>query len=178
VNIEPDAEILADIALQTANFVRELGIRPRIAMVCFSNFGSAPHSEPQKVAEAVALVKQADPDLEIDGEMQADTAVHTDIMNKHFPFSRLRERANVLIFPDLQSANISYKLLQRLGGAEAVGPILMGMKQPVHVLQQGCEAKDIVYMSAIAVIDAQGSNTAVELAVTPSPAHEEKPAPV
>ena len=155
VNIDPDAETLAEIALLTAQFVRRLGIDPHIAMLSFSNFGSARHPSSDKVRDAVRLVKQQEPELIVDGEMQADTAVLPEILTRTYPFSTLQERANVLIFPDLNSANIAYKLLWRIGGAEAVGPILLGMAQPVHVLQRGAEAADIVNLTAIAVVDAQ-----------------------
>ena len=155
VNIDPDAETLAEIALLTAQFVRRLGIDPHIALLSFSNFGSARHPQSDKVREAVRLVKQQEPELIVDGEMQADTAVLPEILTRTYPFSTLQERANVLIFPDLNSANIAYKLLWRIGGAEAVGPILLGMAQPVHVLQRGAEAADIVNLTAIAVVDAQ-----------------------
>jgi malate dehydrogenase (oxaloacetate-decarboxylating)(NADP+) len=155
VNIDPDAETLAEIALLSAEFVRGLGIDPRIAMLSFSNFGSARHPQSEKVLHAVERVKSLAPDLVVDGEMQADAAVVPEILSKTFPFSTLQERANILIFPDLNSANISYKLLARLGGAEAIGPILLGMDKPVHVLQRGSTAADIVNLTAIAVVDAQ-----------------------
>jgi malate dehydrogenase (oxaloacetate-decarboxylating)(NADP+) len=124
-------------------------------MLSFSNFGSVRHPLVEKVQRATELVKERDPSLIVDGEMQADTAVVAELVQEHYPFSRLKSPANVLIFPDLQSANIAYKLVQRLGGAEAVGPILVGMKKAVHVLQHGFEVKDIVNMAAIAVVDAQ-----------------------
>jgi malate dehydrogenase (oxaloacetate-decarboxylating)(NADP+) len=155
VNIAPDAETLAEIALLSAQFVRRLGIEPYLAMLSFSNFGSARHPESTKVSEAVALLKARHPDLVVDGEMQADSAVVPEILKRSFPFSALQQQANVLIFPDLNSANIAYKLLWRVGGAEAIGPILLGMAQPVHVLQRGSEAADIVNLTAIAVVDAQ-----------------------
>jgi malate dehydrogenase (oxaloacetate-decarboxylating)(NADP+) len=155
VNIRPDSDTLAEIALLAAQFVRRLGIEPRIAMLSFSNFGSARHPESDKVAEAVVRVKKRDPSLEIDGEMQADAAVLPAILKANFPFSMLQQQANVLIFPDLNSANIAYKLLWRVGGAEAIGPILLGMARPIHVLQRGSEAADIVNLTAIAVVDAQ-----------------------
>jgi malate dehydrogenase (oxaloacetate-decarboxylating)(NADP+) len=154
VNIDPDAETLAEIAQLSAQFVRRLGVEPYIAMLSFSNFGSARHAESDKVRDAVEKVKQRDPTLVVDGEMQADTAVVRTIQ-KNYPFSRLQQQANVLIFPDLGSANIAYKLLWRLGGAEAIGPILLGMDRAVHVLQRGSEAADIVNLTAIAVLDAQ-----------------------
>jgi malate dehydrogenase (oxaloacetate-decarboxylating)(NADP+) len=155
VNIDPDAETLAEIALLSAQFVRRLGIEPHIAMLSFSNFGSARSPQSDKVRDAVTLVKSQEPELIVDGEMQADTAVMSEILTRTYPFSTLQERANVLVFPDLNSANIAYKLLWRLGGAEAIGPILLGMAQPVHVLQRGSEAADIVNLTAIAVVDAQ-----------------------
>jgi malate dehydrogenase (oxaloacetate-decarboxylating)(NADP+) len=155
VNIEPTAEELAEIALCAAEVARRFHIEPRIAMISFSNFGSARHRFVDKVREATRLVKERAPDLMVDGEMQADTAVVPELIDEYYPFSTLKGGANVLIFPDLQSANVAYKLVQRLGGAEAIGPILMGMRKPVHVLQRGCEVKDIVNMAAIAVVDAQ-----------------------
>jgi malate dehydrogenase (oxaloacetate-decarboxylating)(NADP+) len=155
VNIEPDAATLAEITLLSAEFVRKLGIEPHVALLSFSNFGSARNALSDKVRDAVRLAKAADPSLIVDGEMQADTAVVETILQKNYPFSTLQEKANVLIFPDLNSANIAYKLLWRVGGAEAIGPILLGMARPVHVLQRGSEAADIVNLTAIAVVDAQ-----------------------
>jgi len=155
VNIQPDAEVLAEIALLAAQFVRRLGIEPHVAMVSFSNFGSSRHPEAEKVARAVELVKRRAPDLIVDGEMQADVAIRPEVLRDLFPFSTLQERANVLIFPDLNAANVAYKLLWRMGAAEAVGPILLGMARPVHVLQRGSEAADVINLTAIAVVDAQ-----------------------
>ncbi|HUH12577.1 MAG TPA: phosphate acyltransferase, partial [Longimicrobiales bacterium] len=155
VNIDPDAETLAEIALLAASFVRNLGIVPQVGMLSFSNFGSARHPRSDKMRRAVEIVKERSPDLAVDGEMQADTAVVPDILEGVYPFSTLQDRANVLIFPGLDSANISYKLLARVGGAEAIGPILLGMDRPIHVLQRGSQAADIVYLTAIAVVDAQ-----------------------
>jgi malate dehydrogenase (oxaloacetate-decarboxylating)(NADP+) len=155
VNIDPSAEELAEIACLTAEVAQRFHIEPRVAMLSFSNFGSVRHPLVEKVRRATELVKQRDPNLIVDGEMQADTAVVSELIQEHYAFSDLKEPANVLIFPDLQSANIAYKLVQRLGGAEAIGPILVGMGKPVHVLQHGFEAKDIVNMAAIAAVDAQ-----------------------
>lgn len=155
VNIEPTSEDLAEIAIDTAEAARRFGVEPKVAMLSFSNFGSTRHPQSEKVKKAVEIVKQKMPDLIIDGEMQADTAVVPEILNSTYPFSRLKEKANVLIFPDLQSGNIAYKLLERLGGAQAVGPILMGMNKPIHVLQRGASVDDIVNLAAIAVVDAQ-----------------------
>jgi malate dehydrogenase (oxaloacetate-decarboxylating)(NADP+) len=158
VNIDPTADELATIAGSAAWVSRTLGIEPRIAMLSFSNFGSVKHPRAQKVAEAVRIVRERYPNLVIDGEMQADTAFNTDILAGRFPFSALKEPANVLIFPNLSAGNIAYKLLTQLGGATAIGPILVGMMHPVHVLEQGAEVEEIVNMAAMAVIDAQQRN--------------------
>ncbi|MFC1562897.1 phosphate acetyltransferase [candidate division KSB1 bacterium] len=160
VNIEPTSEDLAEIAICAAETVKKLDIEPRVAMLSFSNFGSVNHPFTEKVKRAVEIVKERKPELMIDGEMQADTAVVWDIIEKYFPFSDLKDSANILIFPDLQSGNIAYKLLARLGGATAIGPILMGIKKSVHVLQRGCEVADIINMASIAVVDAQERQTA------------------
>ncbi|HET7249201.1 MAG TPA: NADP-dependent malic enzyme [Gemmatimonadales bacterium] len=154
VNIEPDSETLAEIASTTARFVSRLGIEPRVAMLSFSNFGSVKHPSAEKVRRAVQLLHEREPELQVDGEMQADTAVVERILTRMYPFSRLRAAANVLIFPDLDAANIAYKLLARLGGAEAIGPILVGMAQPVHVLQRGAEVNEIVNLAVLAALDA------------------------
>src|SRR5690606_930433 len=150
----PDAETLAEIAINAADFARTLDIEPRVAMLSFSNFGSTPHPLSHKVRDAVELVTQRRPDIVIDGEMQADSAVVEEIIDERYPFSRVR-KANVLVFPDLGSANIAYKLMDRLTEAEAIGPILLGMGAPVHVLQAGDDVNDIVAMTAVAVMDAQ-----------------------
>jgi len=154
VNIEPDAETLAEIASATAQFVARLGVEPRVAMLSFSNFGSVKHPAAAKVQQAVALLHEREPNLQVDGEMQADTAVVERILNRVYPFAKLRSPANVLIFPSLDSANIAYKLLARLGQAQAIGPILVGMDRPVHVLQRLSEVPDIVNMAVIAAVDA------------------------
>jgi malate dehydrogenase (oxaloacetate-decarboxylating)(NADP+) len=154
VNIEPTAEDLAEIAIMAADFAQRFDIEPRVAMLSFSNFGSTRHPLSEKVRQAVEIVRQRRPDILIDGEMQADTAVVPDIIEERYPFSRVKD-ANVLVFPDLEAANVSYKLLQRLGNAQAIGPILLGMGKPVHVLQTGDEVQDIVFIAAIAALDAQ-----------------------
>ncbi len=153
VNIDPSAEDLADIALLAADFARQLGLEPRVALLSFSNFGSTRHPMSEKVRRAVDLIRGKAPDLTVDGEMQADTAVVADIVEERYPFSRVKD-ANVLVFPDLEAANIAYKLLARLGKAEAIGPILLGMGAPVHVLQTGDQVRDIVNIVAVAVLDA------------------------
>jgi malate dehydrogenase (oxaloacetate-decarboxylating)(NADP+) len=153
VNIDPTSDDLADIAIMTADlsqhFVDE---KPRIAMLSFSNFGSNPHPYTKKVAIAVEIVRERRPDLIIDGEMQADTALVPELL-KEYSFSHLKEPANILIFPDLQSGNIAYKLMMRLGEAEAIGPILIGMNKPVNVLQQNCSVEDVINMTAITVLE-------------------------
>ncbi len=159
VNINPDAETLADIAILGADFAATLDIEPRVAMLSFSNFGSTPDPLSHKVRDAVQRVSARRPDLVIDGEMQADTAVVDAIVNERYPFSEVRD-ANVLVFPDLGSANIAYKLLNRLAGVEAIGPVLLGMGEPVHVIQAGDDVNDIVAMTAVAVMDAQARQAA------------------
>jgi malate dehydrogenase (oxaloacetate-decarboxylating)(NADP+) len=155
VNIDPTAEQLAQIAYASARIARTLGITPRVAMLSFSDFGSVRHPEATKVARAVQLLRERDPALQVDGELQADSALDAEKLRNTFPFSALKEPANVLIFPSLSAGNIAYKLLHVLGGAAAIGPILVGMRRPVHVLEQGADVQDIVNMAAVAVIDAQ-----------------------
>jgi malate dehydrogenase (oxaloacetate-decarboxylating)(NADP+) len=154
VIIEPTVEQLAAIAVNAAELAQEFDIEPRIAMLSFSNFGSTAHEQAEKVRLATELVKQRRPDLEIDGEMQADIAVVPELMQRHYPFSRVRD-ANVLVFPHLAAANTAYKLLSRLGGAEAIGPILVGMGKPVQVLATGADVRDIVNVAILATVDAQ-----------------------
>ncbi|HEX9886668.1 MAG TPA: NADP-dependent malic enzyme [Longimicrobiales bacterium] len=156
VNVEPDAGTLADIALLSAGFVRDLGLVPRIAIVSFSNFGSSPHPESLRAAAAVGLARKRDPELEIDGEMQADTAVDALKLRDQYGFSHLSGPANVLVFSSLTAANASYKLLDKLGGADIIGPILLGMAKPVHLLQRGSTGQDVLNLATIASVDAQG----------------------
>ena len=158
VNIEPDAEGLADIALRTASFVRELGIRPRVAMLSFSNFGSVNHSDATMVAKAVELVRAADADLEIDGEMQAGTAIDPVKLKHVYPFTHLAQPANVLVFPRLSAANAAYQLLDQLGGADVIGPVLLGMAKPVHILQRGSSVQDVLNLATVASVDWQARN--------------------
>ncbi len=155
VAIEPTAEELAETAILTAQKAKQFDFEPKVAMLSFSNFGSAPHPLTVKVKRATAMVKAHDPDLVVEGEMQANVALDPELVEKQYPFSKLKGDANVFIFPDLQSGNIAYKLLHKLGGAEQIGPILMGMKKPVHVLQRGDAVADIINMAAVAVVDAQ-----------------------
>ncbi|MGE5352992.1 MAG: phosphate acetyltransferase [Acidobacteriota bacterium] len=154
VNVNPTAEELAEIAISTADTVKRFDIEPRVAMLSFSNFGSAPMPESIKVRQAVEIVKKMRPDIMIDGEMQADTAVVPQIRENDFPFTTLKGKANVLVFPDLNSGNIAYKLMARIGNAEVIGPVLMGISKPVHVLQRGASVEDIINMTAIAVVEA------------------------
>ena len=153
VNIDPSAEDLAEIACLAANFAKKIELEPRVAFLSFSNFGSTPHPLAEKVAKAVEIVKERCPDFIYDGEMQADTAVVPEIVDERYPFSAVKD-ANVLVFPSLESANIAYKLLARLGNAKAIGPILLGMGAPVHVMQTGDEVADIVQIASVAVMDA------------------------
>ena len=154
VNIDPDAGRLTQIAIAAATYVESLGLEPRVAMLSFSNFGSVRHPAQQKVADAVERLHRLRPNLKVDGEMQADTAVLERILARQYPFNRLQGPANVLIFPDLDAANICYKLLGRLGGAQAIGPILVGLSAPIHVLERDSGVDDIVNMAVIAAVDA------------------------
>jgi malate dehydrogenase (oxaloacetate-decarboxylating)(NADP+) len=155
VNIEPTAEQLAEIAILSAEVARWFNVEPRVAMLSFSNFGSTRHPLADKVRRATALVRAKAEGLIVDGEMQADTAIVPELVTEDYPFSKVRGDANVLIFPSLEAGNVAYKLMMRMGGAEALGPILMGMAKPVHVLARGSGVEEIVNMAAIAVVHAQ-----------------------
>jgi len=171
VNIEPTAEELAEIAILAAEKVKQFDIEPRVAMLSFSNFGGTPHPLTEKVRTAVALARKKAPSLRIEGEMQADTAVSPDIMSEFYPFSTVREGANVLICPDLTSANIATKLVTKLANATAIGPILLGIKKPVYLMIPSNDVNDIVNITAMAVFESQHQSkqaqfedqTAVEL---------------
>ncbi len=155
VNIETTAELLANTAIMVADKVKKtFDIEPRIAMLSFSNFGSVRHPFAEKMAKATAMVKQMRPDLMVDGEIQVDLAFDTELRERDYSFSYLKGRANVLIFPSLEAGNIAYKLVARLGGADAIGPILVGLEKSVHVLQRHCDVDTIVRMSAFAAVDA------------------------
>ena len=159
VNLNPSAEELVEIIGLTSRVVRFFDHEPHIAALSYSNFGSAKGETPKKMAKAVEMAKERWPELIIDGDMQANVAVQKDLLNEHYPFSDLTATgANTLIFPNLDAGNIAYKLLMELGGAEAIGPILMGMNKTVHVLQQGTSARGVFNMVAIAVVDAQNVN--------------------
>jgi malate dehydrogenase (oxaloacetate-decarboxylating)(NADP+) len=156
VNFNPTAEELADITLLVAREVRYFNLVPRIAMLSYSNFGTSNSPEARLVAKATELVKQRAPDLIVDGEMQASIALNNDILRENYPFSSLVDQeVNTLIFPNLAAGNVAYNLLKEVGGADAIGPILLGMKKPVHVLQLGSSVRNIYNMALVAVIDAQ-----------------------
>ncbi len=167
VNIEPTSEELAEIAILSSEVARWFNVEPRVAMLSFSNFGSTRHPLADKVRKATELVKEKVPGLVVDGEMQADTAIVPELAAEDYPFSRVKGDANVLVFPSLEAGNIAYKLMMRMGGAEALGPILMGMSKPVHVLARGSGVEEIVNMAAIAVVHAQGGALGIK---QPSPA--------
>jgi malate dehydrogenase (oxaloacetate-decarboxylating)(NADP+) len=142
--------------MMVAKEVRNFNIVPRIAMLSYSNFGSSDSPEAKLVAEATKIVKQRNPSLIVDGEMQASVAFNQDILRDNYPFSDLvGEQVNVLIFPNLAAGNVAYNLLKEVGGADAIGPILLGLKRPVHVLQLGSSVRNIVNMAIVAVVDAQ-----------------------
>jgi malate dehydrogenase (oxaloacetate-decarboxylating)(NADP+) len=156
VNVNPTAEQLVEIVGLTASGVRFFNIDPKVAMLSYSNFGSAKGEVASKTSIATALAKAKYPELVIEGEMQANVAVNEEIQKETYPFSKLiGHKVNTLIFPDLSSGNIAYKLLSELGNAEAIGPVLLGMNKPVHILQLGSSIRDIINMVAIAVVDAQ-----------------------
>jgi malate dehydrogenase (oxaloacetate-decarboxylating)(NADP+) len=156
VNQDPDEDVLAEVTRHTAELARRFNIEPRAALLSYSDFGSVDNEGTRKVRDAARELR-GDPtvDFPVDGEMQADTALVEDILTGNYAFSDLDDPANVLVFPNLEAGNIGYKLLQRLGGAEAIGPMLVGMDKPVHVLQRGDEVKDIVNLAGVAVVDAQ-----------------------
>ncbi len=157
VNIDPSSEDLAEIAINAADVAATFDVTPRVAMISYSNFGSTRTPDSERVRRAVEIVRQRRPDLNIEGEMQADTAVVSELAEENFRFSQVRD-ANVLVFPNLDAANAAYKLLARLGGAQAIGPILHGMARPVHVIPTGATVREIVDMTALAVVGAQKAN--------------------
>jgi malate dehydrogenase (oxaloacetate-decarboxylating)(NADP+) len=156
VNIDPSAEELAEIAVTTSELARYFDVTPRVAMLSYSTFGGAKGPSPKKVREATELVRQRKPDLEIDGEIQVYVAADAEVRVPEFPFSTLKENANVFVFPNLDSANIAYQMLDALGGAEIIGPVLLGMHKPVNVLQMGCSVQSIVNLTAVTALRAQG----------------------
>ncbi len=156
VNVDPDLDAFMDIIALTVQRVRDFDLEPVVAVLSYSNFGSAPGEQATRMAEVTELAKRRFPDITIDGEIQANVALDPELLEETYPFSSLvGKRVNTLIFPNLSSGNIAYKLLARLGGGELMGPILTGMRKPVHVLQMGAEAREILQMTAVAVLDAQ-----------------------
>jgi malate dehydrogenase (oxaloacetate-decarboxylating)(NADP+) len=156
VNIDPSADHLAEIAIATADLARYFDVTPSVAMLSYSSFGSAAGASPKKMREATELVRQRRKDLDIDGEIQVDIAASSEVRTEEFPFSTLKEDANVFVFPNLDAANIAYQMLERVGGAEVIGPVLLGMHKPVNVLQMGCSVQSIVNLAAITALRAQG----------------------
>ncbi|MFC3560968.1 NADP-dependent malic enzyme [Pedobacter jamesrossensis] len=157
VNVDPTAEELVDITLLVEKSVKQFNIKPRVAILSYSNFGSNDGVVPEKVRKAVSILHKQHPEIVVDGEMQGNFAINNELLKDNFPFSTLADApANTLIFPNLESGNIAYKLLQELGGAEAVGPILLGLNKPVHIVQLGSSVREIVNMVTIAVVDVQG----------------------
>jgi len=158
VNRNPDVQTLVDTTLLAAEEVRKFNVEPKIAMLSYSNFGSVREGTPTIVSQAVQQLHRDYPDLIVDGEMQANFALNKEMRTHKFPFSKLADHdVNTLIFPNLNSGNIAYKMMQEIGGAEVIGPILMGMNKPIHVLQLDCSVREIIYLTAIAVVDAQCS---------------------
>lgn len=156
INIDPTAEVLAEIALMTSNLAKAFGFDPVIAMLSYANFGSSSHPNAKKVTKAVEILHTNHPDLVIDGEIQTDFALNMELHQSQFPFSKLAgKKVNGFVFPNLESANITYKLLKELNGADSIGPIMLGLKKPVHVLQLGADVDEMVNMASVAVIDAQ-----------------------
>jgi len=156
VMIDPNSHELADITIDTAETAKKFGIEPRIAMLSFSTHGSAKHPDVDKVVEATKIVNHKRPDLVCEGEMQVDAALVPEVCERKFPGSKLKGDANILIFPNLSAANISYKLVERLAKAKAIGPILQGLKKPVNDLSRGCRYQDIVTLAAFTTLEAQG----------------------
>jgi len=156
VNINPSVEEIIDITLSAASTVRGFNMTPRIALLSYSNFGAGTGEMAEKMRKATAILQKEYPELIVDGEMQANFAVNNEMLTEVFPFSNLvGKEANTLIFPDLASGNISYKLLQSYGVGDAIGPILMGINKPIHILQIGCSVREMVSMAAVAVVDCQ-----------------------
>jgi len=156
VNIQPSGRILANTTLLVANEVRKFNIEPIIALTSYSNFGWIREGSPKRVQEAIEILHNDYPDLVVDGEMQADYALNKQLLEKHYPFSKLAgQDVNTIIFPNLSSGNIAYKMMKELGGSEIIGPIMLGLKKSVHILQMNSSVRDIINMTAIAAVDAQ-----------------------
>ena len=156
INLDPTAEEIADMSIMIAKKVKQFRIKPRIALLSYSNFGSTRTKDSEKMAEAAAILKKENPNLVVDGEIQGDFALDTEKMQRVFPFSILAEEsANTLIFPNLSSGNMAYKLIQEVAEVDSIGPVLVGMKKPVHILQLGCTVREIINMITLSVVDAQ-----------------------
>jgi allosteric NADP-dependent malic enzyme (EC 1.1.1.40) len=156
INIDPSAKELANIAQMTNYTMKMFGLKPVIAMISFSNFGSSKHPEAKKVGEAVKLLHRMSPETIVDGEMQTDFALNPQMLKEKFPFSKLAgKKVNALVFPNLESANSAYKLIKELNKVDSIGPIMLGMRKPIHILQLGASVDEIVNMAAVSVIDAQ-----------------------
>jgi len=155
LNVDPSPEAISDIAIATADFATNFDIVPNVALLTYSNFGSAGGANPDKMRRALKLIKERMPELIVDGEMQADTATSPEMLAETFPFTQLKDGANVLVFPNLDAGNIAYKLLNKIGGCRIIGPALLGLSKAVHILQRGSDTDDIFNMTAIAVADAQ-----------------------
>ena len=156
INLDPTAEEIADMSILIAKKVKQFRIKPRIALLSYSNFGSTRTKDSEKMAKAAAILKEENPNLVVDGEIQGDFALDTEKMQRIFPFSPLAEKsANTLIFPNLSSGNMAYKLIQEIAEVDSIGPVLVGMKKPVHILQLGCTVREIINMVTLSVVDAQ-----------------------
>ena len=162
VNISPGSETLAEIAINTAELAESFEIDPTVGMLSYSNFGTSDHQYARQMAEATEIVKRRRPDLDIDGEMHIDVALDEELRDANFPFAELEENANVFIFPNLDAGNIAYKMMNRLAGDEVIGPILLGMNQPVNVLELGCSVNSIVNLAVITSLRAQIDNGMAE----------------
>jgi malate dehydrogenase (oxaloacetate-decarboxylating)(NADP+) len=159
VNIQPSGRTLADTTILVANEVRKFGLEPKIAMISYSNFGWIREGSPARVQEAIEILHKDYPDLIVDGEMQADYAFNNKLLQEQYPFSKLvGHEVNTLIFPNLSSGNIAYKMMNELADAEIIGPIMVGLRKPVHILQMNSSVRDIINMAAIATVDAQTVN--------------------
>jgi len=156
INIDPNAEELAEIAKMTANVAKTFGFEPVVAMLSYANYGSSQHTQAKKVRKAVKILHEQTPDLIVDGEIQTDFALNQELCATNFPFSKLAGRkVNTLIFPNLDAANITYKLLKGLHNVDSIGPIMIGLRKAVHILQLGANVNEMVNMAAVSVIDAQ-----------------------
>ena len=156
INLDPTAEEIADMSIMIAKKVKQFRIKPRIALLSYSNFGSTRTKDSEKMAKAAAILKEENPNLVVDGEIQGDFALDAEKMQRIFPFSPLAEEsANTLIFPNLNAGNMAYKLIQEIAEVDSIGPVLVGMKKPVHILQLGCTVREIINMVTLSVVDAQ-----------------------